>query len=480
MAEEEKQGITVKKDADFSEWYTQVITKSGLADYTKVSGCIVFRPYSYAIWEKVKEEVDKRIKKLGVKNAYFPLFIPESLLCKEAEHVEGFSPEVAWVIQGGDTKLNEKLAVRPTSEAIMYDSYSKWIRSWRDLPLRINQWNNVVRWEFKHPVPFLRTREFLWNEGHTVFATKEEAEKEIFDILNVYKEVVEDYMALYGLLGKKSDRERFAGAEYTYSFEYLMPSGKAVQGPDAHHDGQKFAKAYDIKFLNKDKKEEYAWQNTWAITTRMLGVMFAVHGDDKGLVLPPKIAPTQVVIVPILFDNTKDKVLRKSKEIMEELEEFSVELDQREEYSPGWKFNEWELKGVPVRIELGPKDLDKDQAVIVRRDTGEKTVTPLKNVKKTVKETLDKMQDSLFKKSKSFVEDNLEEAANIDELKKFLDNKKLCLAPWCDSGECEDWIKDQTGGAKILNIPLEQPKSHGKCVWCGKEGKRLVYIGKTY
>lgn len=480
MAKEELKGITAKKDENFSEWYTQVIQKAELADYTKVSGCIVFRPYSYAIWEKIKQEVDKRIKALGVKNAYFPLFIPESLLSKESEHVKGFSPEVAWVTHGGNTALSERLAVRPTSEAIMYDSYSKWIRSWRDLPLKLNQWNDVVRWEFQHPVPFLRTREFLWNEGHTAFATKKEAEKEIYDILNVYKEIVEDYMALYGLLGRKSEKEKFAGAEYTCSFEYLMPSGKAIQGPDAHHDGQKFAKAYDIKFLNKDGKEEYVWQNTWAITTRMLGVMFAVHGDDKGLVLPPKVAPIQVVIIPILFEKTKHKVLKKAKEIQNILKDVMVELDDRDEYSPGWKFNEWEMKGVPLRIELGPKDLEKNQVVLVRRDTGKKETIKIKNVKKAVKEKLNKIQENLFKNSKNFIKRNLEEAKNIDELKEVLNKKKIALASWCGTMECEDWIKDQTGGAKILNIPFKQPKKIEKCVWCKKEGKKAVYIGKTY
>ncbi|MBL7100704.1 MAG: proline--tRNA ligase [Nanoarchaeota archaeon] len=478
--EEKQKGITIKKAENFSEWYTQVIQKAELADYTKVSGCIVFKPYSYAIWEKIKEEVDKRIKELGVKNAYFPLLIPESLLSKESEHVEGFIPEVAWVTQGGNTPLNEKLAIRPTSEAIMYDSYSKWIRSWRDLPLKLNQWNNVIRWEFKHAIPLLRTREFLWNEGHTVFATKKEAEKEIDEILKVYKEVVEDYMALYGLLGRKSEKEKFAGAEYTLSFEYLMPSGKAIQGPDAHHDGQNFAKAYDIKFLNKKGKEEYVWQNTWAITTRMLGIMFAVHGDDKGLILPPKIAPTQAVIVPILFEKSKKKLLKKAEEIQNSLTDLTVEIDDRDEYSPGWKFNEWEMKGVPLRIEIGPKDLEKNQTILVRRDTGKKEVVKIKNVNKAVKETLNKIQENLFKNSKNFVKRNLEEAKTLDELKQVLNKKKIALAPWCETTKCEDWIKDQTGGAKILNVPLKQPKKIGKCIYCKKEGKKAVYIGKTY
>ncbi|MBW2984422.1 proline--tRNA ligase, partial [Candidatus Woesearchaeota archaeon] len=280
---EKQVGITAKKE-NFSEWYTQVIQKADLADYSDVSGCIVFKPNSYAIWERIVAEVDKRIKKLGVKNAYFPLFIPEKFLKKEQAHVKGFSPEVAWVTQAGGSKLDERLAVRPTSETIMYDSYSKWIRSWKDLPLRLNQWNNVVRWEFKHPVPFLRTREFLWNEGHTAFATKQEAEKEIQDIINMYKEVLEKYLALPGIIGKKTEKEKFAGAEYTVSIELLMPNGRAIQGPDAHSDGQNFAKAFNISFLDQNEKKQYVWQNTWAITTRMLGIMIAIHGDDKGAV----------------------------------------------------------------------------------------------------------------------------------------------------------------------------------------------------
>ena len=306
---EDIKGITVKKDKNFSEWYTQVVQKADLADYTKVSGCIVFKPYAYAIWENIKDIVDGKIKKMGVKNVYFPLLIPESLLKKEKEHVKGFNPEVAWVTHTGNTKLNERLAIRPTSETIMYDSYSKWIRSWRDLPLKLNQWCSVVRWEFKHGIPFLRTREFLWNEGHTVFANKGEAEKECIDILNMYYDVVKNYLALYGVKGKKTEKEKFAGAEYTLSIECFMPNGKAIQGPDSHFDGQNFAKAFNIKFIDKDEKEKYVWQNTWAITTRMIGILIAVHGDDKGLVLPPKIAPNKVVIVPILFKKDKDKVI---------------------------------------------------------------------------------------------------------------------------------------------------------------------------
>src|SRR3989339_767059 len=383
--EKETVGLSAKKSQDISTWYTEVIQKSGLADYTDVSGCIVFRPYAYAIWEKIVKAVDERIKKMGVQNAYFPLFIPEKLLKKEQAHVKGFSPEVAWVTHAGDSKLEERLAIRPTSETIMYESYKNWIRSWRDLPLKINQWNNVVRWEFKHPVPFLRRREFLWNEGHTVFATKEEAEKECLDILNMYDSILKEYFALYGVKGKKTEKEKFAGAEYTLSIELFLPNGRAIQGPDSHHDGQNFAKAFDIKYLDKNEKEQYVWQNTWAITTRMIGVLIMVHGDDKGLVLPPKLAPLQVVIVPILFKDSKDKVLKEAKEIKEKLSgHLSVYLDDRDEYSPGWKFNEWELKGVPIRIDIGPKDLEKNQGVLFRRDTLKKENVNLKEVSKRV------------------------------------------------------------------------------------------------
>ena len=351
MAKENKdtKGIEVEKD-EFSEWFTQIMLKADLADYSSVSGMMVYRPRAYAIWESIVREVDKRFKKLGIKNAYFPLFIPEKTLSKEKEHIEGFSPEVAWVTHAGDTKLAERLAVRPTSETIMYESYSKWIRSWRDLPLKLNQWNNVVRWEFKHPIPFLRGREFLWNEGHTVYSNEKEAQAEEKDIIGIYKEVCEDFLALPSLIGRKSEKEKFAGAEYTVSMEFYMPNGKCTQGPDFHHDGQKFAKAYDIKFLNKDGKEEYAWQNTFAISTRMLGVLFAVHSDDKGLVLPPKITEEKIVVVPILFEDSKKKVLEKAREIEKSLKKLGAFVDDREEYKPGFKFNEWEMNGVPIRI----------------------------------------------------------------------------------------------------------------------------------
>ena len=473
---EEKIGITVKKEDDFSEWYTQIIQKADLADYSSVSGCMVFKPYSYFMWELLQKTVDKEFKKIGIKNCYFPMLIPESLLNREKKHVEGFSPEVAWVTKAGDTKLAERLAIRPTSETIMYDSYAKWIRSWRDLPLRLNQWNNVVRWEFKHPVALLRTREFLWNEGHTVFASKQEAENEKGQILNIYNNFIKDCMALYGEAGKKTEKEKFAGAEYTYSIELFLPSGKAIQGPDFHHDGQNFAKAFNIKFLNKQEKQEYAWQNTFAITTRMLGVMIAIHSDDKGLVLPPKMAPVEIVIVPILFDKTKEKVLKKAEEIKKELK-FRVELDDRDEYNPGWKFNEWEMKGVPIRLEIGPKDLEKDQVILVRRDNNEKQAVKIKQLDKKIKEVFEDIHLSLYNKSKKFFKSNVVKVKNFNELKKAIKDKKLALANFCNKEGCEGLIKDKTGGATSRIIIKEV---NGKCVHCGKEGKFLTYFGKAY
>jgi len=474
-------GIVAEKD-EFSEWFTQIMLKADLADYSSVSGMMVYRPRSYAIWEKIVAETDKRFKKLGIQNAYFPLFIPEKTLNKEKEHVAGFNPEVAWVTHAGDTKLSERLAVRPTSETIMYESYSKWIRSWRDLPLKLNQWNNVVRWEFKHPVPFLRGREFLWNEGHTVYSSEKEAQAEEKDIIGIYEEICEKYLALPSLIGRKSEKEKFAGAEYTISMEFYMPSGKAIQGPDFHHDGQKFAKAYSIKFLDKEGKEEYAWQNTFAITTRMLGVLFAMHSDDKGLVLPPAIAPEQVVIVPILFEDSREKVLDKAREIKKSLKAWDARLDDREEYKPGFKFNEWELKGVPIRIEIGPKDLEKKTVVLVRRDTGEKELVKINEVGKRVEKVLQEIQNNLYKKAKELLESSIIKCGDLDEVKVAIKKKKIAFCPLSGDREDEEMLKFETDGAKVLNIPYEQPKDLDKAkdVVSGKKAKYFAYVGKSY
>ncbi len=478
--EEEKQlGITVKKSEDFSEWFTQVVTKSGLADYSIVSGCMVIRPLGMALWDNIRAACDPRLKEMGIQNSYFPLFIPESLLKKEAAHVEGFTPECAWVTYGGHTKLAEKLAIRPTSEAIMYDSYSKWIRSWRDLPLKLMQWNNVVRWEFKHPTLLMRTREFLWVEGHTAFATKEEADKEIRDIMALWTDVCQNTLALHPIHGKKTEKEKFAGAEGTESLEFFVPNGRMAQGPDAHSDGQNFAKAYEIQFLDEKGNKNFVFQNTWAITTRMIGVMVAVHSDDKGLVIPPKIAPNKAVIVPILFEDTKKDVLAACKKLASELKELSPILDDRDGYTPGWKFNEWEMKGVPVRIEIGPKDLKAGQAVLVRRDNGEKKAVKLAEVKKTIAGMLEAMQKELLTKSKKLTEANIVDVKSMDELKKAIDSKKAARGLFCNVPECEDYIKEKTDGVTTRGILMDH-KAAGKCIHCGKPAKVIVHFAKSY
>ncbi len=475
-----QEGLTAKKTENFSEWFQQLILKADLADYTSVSGCIVFKPTAWAIWEKIRDEVDKRIKKMNVKNVYFPMFIPESLLAKEKEHIKGFSPEVAWVTHAGDTKLSERLAVRPTSEAIMYESFSKWIRSWRDLPLKCNQWSNVVRWEFRHPVPFFRTREFIFNEGHTVFATKKEAEAEEMQIVNMYKEILEKYMAIPGVIGRKTDKEKFAGAEYTTTIETYLPNGRMIQGPDFHYDGQNFSKAYNIKFLDKNGKEEFAWQNTWAISTRMLGVMFALHSDNKGLVLPPTLAPNKIVIVPIKFEKNKE-ILKKAREISKKLSRYDPFLDERLEVTPGYKFNEWELKGIPLRIEIGPNDLKKNQVVIVRRDNQKKTTVKNRDLRKKIDSELEEMQQELFKKANELLRKNLSKAESLQDAVKKINQKKVVLVPLKNSKDIEDILKEKTKGAKTLNRPMNQPKIKGeKCIVSGEQADYWVYIGKSY
>jgi prolyl-tRNA synthetase len=475
-----EEGLTAKKREDFSEWFQQLIAKSGLADYSSVSGAIVLRPRSYAIWEKVQSVIDREFKAIGIRNAYFPLLIPEKLLSREKEHVKGFTPEVAWVTQAGDTKLSERLAIRPTSESIMYDSYSKWIRSHRDLPLRLNQWNNVVRWEFKHPVPFLRTREFLWNEGHHAYSNHEELEEDRKRIMGIYSGFLRDYMALPCLYGKKTDSERFAGAVATYSLELVLPNGKAIQGPDYHDDGQNFAKAYDIKFIDNEGKEKYCHQSTYAITTRMLGIMFAVHSDDKGLVLPPKMAENKAVIVPIIFEDSREKVLKKAREIEKSLEKYGAFADLREDISTGRKFNEWELKGIPIRIEIGPKDIEKGQAVVKTR-LGKKHEIKFKDLSGKIAKLLDEMQDELYGMAEKSMNEMISVSERLADLTKSINGGKIALVPICESEKCEDSIREKTQGAKALNIPEEQPKVSGKkCIFCGKNASFWAYVGKSY
>jgi len=476
-------GITVKKSENFSEWYTQAVLKSELADYAPMKGCIIFREYSYAIWEKIQQIFDKRIKERGHKNAYFPVFIPESLLRKEAEHFEGFVPECAWVTIGGNSQLEERLAVRPTSETIIYAMYAKWVRSWRDLPIKLNQWCNIVRWETKATKPFIRTREFLWQEGHTAHATKEEADQEVMEILGIYKDLMENYLAIPVLTGRKSENEKFAGALYTTTLEALMPDGRALQMGTSHNLGQNFAKVFDIKYIGPDEKEHYVWQTSWGISTRLIGAIVMVHGDDRGLIIPPKIAPIQVVVIPIFYKEVeREAILKKAKEIFEKLKNsgISTVLDDRSEYTPGWKFHHWELKGVPLRIEIGPKDLEKKQVTLARRDTFERTAAKEEEVVQAVRKMLEEIQANLYRRAKKFLESHITTVKNYEEFKEALKNKGgFIKACWCSSSTCEKKIKEETG-ATIRLIPFEKEEPFSNCVYCGKEAKEVVYFAKAY
>lgn len=476
-------GITVKKSEDFSEWYTQTVLKSGMADYAPVKGCMIFREHSYAIWEKIQEIFNKQIKETGHRNVYFPLFIPESFLKSEAEHFEGFIPEVAWVTIGGDSPLEEKLAIRPTSETIMYASFAKWIRSWRDLPLKLNQWCSVVRWETKATKLFLRTREFLWQEGHTVHATKEEADKEVMEILNAYKDVMENYLAVPVLTGKKTEMEKFKGALYTTAAEAIMPDGKGLQMGTSHQLGQNFSKVFDIKFLDQDEKEQYAWQTSWGFSSRMIGALIMVHGDDKGLVLPPRVAPVQVVIIPIPYKGPEaEAIMAKVNEVYNKLKkkDMRVVLDDRHEYTPGWKFNEWELKGVPIRIEIGPKEIRQKQVMLVRRDSFQKTAVKEEETVETISKLLEEIQDNLLAKARKMLEENVTTVKTYNEFKEKLEDKGgFIRASWCSNSACEGKIKDETG-ATIRIVPFKKEKVFSKCVCCGDEAKEVVYFARAY
>jgi prolyl-tRNA synthetase len=476
-------GVTVKKSEDFSEWYVEVVLKSGLADYAPVKGCMIIREDAYAVWEKIQEIFNKKIKATGHRNVYFPMFIPEGLLTKEAEHFAGFTPEVAWITQGGDTPLEEKLAVRPTSETIMYATFSKWIRSWRDLPIKINQWCNIVRWETKATKLFLRTREFLWQEGHTAHATSEEAEAEVMYALNEYKDLIENYLAIPVLVGTKSDSEKFAGALYTTALEAIMPDGKALQMGTSHNLGQNFGKVFDVKFIGEDEKDHYVWQTSWGITTRLIGAMVMVHGDDKGLIMPPKVAPVQVVIVPIPYKGAEPvAIAAKAKEVAETLKAkgISVVLDDREEYTPGWKFNQWELKGVPVRIEIGPRDLKQQQVTVARRDTYQKTAVKEEEVVNEVEKLLVEIQHNLYAKARIGLEEKTTTVHSYDDFKKVLSEKGgFIKAAWCGSAECEAKIKDETG-ATIRVRPFEKEEPATTCVCCGEKAKEMVYFARSY
>jgi len=469
------------KEKDFAQWYVDVVRKAELADYTTIKGCMVIRPYGYGLWENMQDGLDRRIKETGHKNAYFPLFIPESLLKKEAEHVEGFAPEVAWVTYGGNQKLEERLAIRPTSEAVICSLYSKWVRSWRDLPILINQWVNIVRWE-KVTRLFLRTTEFLWQEGHTVHKNEQEAEEETLKILNqVYQDYIENDLAIPVITGSKTEKEKFAGALHTYTLEALMTDGKVLQAGTSHNLGQNFAKAFNIKYLDEDQQEKYVWQTSWGTTTRLIGALVMVHGDERGLNLPPNVAPIQIIIVPIMFDKTKKEILDKAGNISTILKkDFRVEIDARDEYTPGWKFNEWEMKGVPLRLEIGPKDLVRGQVVLVRRDTGEKMAVKEEKLIETVGELLNNIQENLFTKAKKFLQENMREISDYNEFKEVIEKKRgLIKTYWCGSKECEDKVKEETK-ASIRCIPFEKEEASGRCIYCGKESSTVVYFARAY
>jgi prolyl-tRNA synthetase len=444
---------------------------------------MVFREHSYAIWEKIQEIFNRKIRATGHSNVYFPLFIPESFLRREAEHFAGFTPEVAWVTMGGDTPLEERLAIRPTSETIMYATYAKWVRSWRDLPILLNQWCSVVRWETSATKLFLRTREFLWQEGHTAHATKEEADKEVMEILYAYKDVMESYLAIPVLVGVKTENEKFKGALYTTTLEAMMPDGKALQMGTSHQLGQNFSKVFDIKFLDQQEKQQYAWQTSWGFSTRMIGALVMIHGDDKGLVLPPRIAPIQVVIVPIPYKDTETQLIQeKAQELFEKLGKnaIAVRLDDRTEYTPGWKFNEWELKGVPIRIEIGPRDVKQKQVVLVRRDTGKKLAVKEEETLDTVTKMLEEIQTDMFSKAKRALQESTSAVKTYDEFKKTLEDRGGFLrASWCGNSECEEKVKEETG-ATIRIVPFEKEKPFSKCVHCGQEADKVVYFARSY
>ncbi len=480
-----KQGAFVTeitpRSEDFSRWYTDVIRRAELADYSPVKGSMVIRPYGYAIWELMQAELDRRFKATGHVNAYFPLFIPESLLRKEAAHVEGFAPQVAWVTRGGDEDLEERLVVRPTSEAIIGTMYAKWVQSWRDLPILINQWANVVRWE-KVTRLFLRTTEFLWQEGHTAHETEAEAEAEALRMLGVYKEFVEQELAMPVLDGRKTDSEKFAGAVHTYSIEALMGDGRALQAGTSHHLGQNFAKVFDIKFQARDKSVQFAWQTSWGMTTRLIGGVIMVHGDDSGLILPPRIAPHQVVVVPIPRGNWRETVLPRAQAIADELRAAGtrVLVDDREEYSPGWKFAEWELRGVPLRLEIGPRDIERGQVVLVRRDTREKLPAPMDGLPERVRALLATLQEDLFERARRFRDERTQRAATRDAFRELLEGRPgFVIAPWCGAADCEARIKADTQ-ATIRNIPLDPPSPSGPCVECGAGGQVDAWFAKSY
>lgn len=478
MANEKKlvEAIT-SMDEDFTQWYTDIIKKADLVDYASVRGCMIIRPYGYAIWELIQKNLDARFKETGHENVYMPMFIPESLLQKEKDHVEGFAPEVAWVTHGGHEELTEKLCVRPTSETLFCDHYAKIVQSYRDLPKLYNQWCSVVRWE-KTTRPFLRTLEFLWQEGHTAHATAEDAQEETIRMLNVYADFCEKVLAIPVVKGQKTEKEKFAGAHATYTIESLMHDGKALQSGTSHNFGDGFAKAFGIQYTDKNNQLQYVHQTSWGVTTRLIGAIIMVHGDDSGLILPPLVAPTQLVIIPVQMH--KEGVMEKTNEIKERLGKMvRVKIDDSDKM-PGWKFSEHEMRGVPLRLEIGPKDIEKNQCVIVRRDTREKIFVPLDELETKVPSLLDELQTALLEKARSMRDKKTYTAVTFDEFAETIENKPgFIKAMWCGDVACEEAVKEKTG-ATARCIPFEQEKISDKCFCCGKPAKNMVVWGKAY
>ncbi len=478
----EEVGITVSKRDEFSEWYTQTVLKAGLADYAPVKGLIVLRPDGYSIWESLRDRLDERFSKRGIRNGFLPVLIPESLLKKEEEHFAGFDPEVFWVTHSGTNEIGDRLALRPTSETLAYSLYSKWIKSWRDLPLKINFWNTALRAEIKATKPFLRTSEFLWQEGHTVHATPEEAEREVMEILDIYKNTVEEELAIPVVTGKKSEKEKFVGATYTTTMESIMPDGKALQMGTSHFLGQNFSKPFEVKFSDRDNVEHFAWQTSWGVSWRLIGAMIMVHGDDGGLVLPPKVAPIQAVIIPIIFkEKDEAPVLEKVHDIRDAMEEagIRVHVDDRRDLTPGYRFNDWELKGIPVRIEIGPRDIQGGKVVVATRHNREKTDVKLDDIATRMQDILDSVQREMLEKARRLLQEKTVEISSYDEFKGRIEAGGFLRARWCGRQECEDKIKEETGG-EIRVIPFGSEDADGTCVYCNGQGKTVPLFARGY
>lgn len=472
----DKKQIT-KQEENFSEWYHDVVREAGLAENSEVRGCGIVKPYGYKIWELIKAELSKKIEATGVENVYFPIFVPIENLEAEKEHVEGFSPELAVVTHGGGEELVNKLVIRPTSETAMYKTYSKWIQSYQDLPLRLNQWNNVVRWE-KRPRPFLRWSEFLWQEGHTAFANEEEARREVDQMLNIYKDIYE-FMAIPVIAGKKSEAEKFAGAVTTKTTEIMVKDGKAIQGATSHYLGTNFSKVFDVKYLGEDGKQHFCHQNSWGFSWRSIGAVIMTHGDNSGLRLPPNIAPIQIVITPIFKENNKNKIIKFAKEIESKLFDYRTKIDIRENLTPGFKFNYWEVKGVPIRIEIGEKELDSSELTIFRRDTNSKEKVPLAELSTVIPQLFESIQKNLFQQAQEFATNHIHRIESIDDIK---DQVGFFEASWCESVESEKLLKENFSMvSRVLpkHFEVSKPKN-SKCFITGKEAKHNWYFAKSY